>query len=76
MTQIIREENSSTNTVLIVIVLGLIVAFGFWFFNQNNVAAPAEENPGINVDVNLPAGGEQNPATTPAPQEGGTQTPQ
>lgn len=73
MVQIIREENSGVNTVLIVIVLGLIVAFGVWFFGQDRTPAETSENeaPGINVDVNLPTG-EQDAA----PQEGNGGTPQ
>lgn len=58
MTQVIRErdESSSTNAILIVLILAAIVAFGVWFFGQGTVPAVNTEDPGINVDVNLPAG--------------------
>jgi hypothetical protein len=59
MTQVIRTENpdnSGTNAILIVLLLAAIVAFGIWFFGQGAIPA-ADNNPGLNVDVNLPAGG-------------------
>jgi hypothetical protein len=62
MTQVIREENSGTNTILIVLILAAIVAFGVWFFGQGVVPATTED-PGINVDVNLPTGGTETEAT-------------
>ena len=61
MNQIIRTDNpdnSGTNAILIVLLLAAVVAFGVWFFGQN--AVPAVDNdPGLNVDVNLPTGGAQ-----------------
>jgi hypothetical protein len=79
MTQVIRTEspdNSGTNAILIVLLLAAVVAFGVWFFGQG--AIPAVDNdPGINVDVNLPTGtgntGAQNPATGNTGGTGGTQ---
>ena len=52
----VQNETSSTNTILIVLVLVAIVGFGVWFFNQN---AADDSTPGLNVDVNLPTGGSQ-----------------
>lgn len=68
MTQVIREENSGTNTILIVLILAAIVAFGVWFFGQQGVVPATTEDPGINVDVNLPSGGTETQA--PAPNTG------
>ncbi len=75
MTQIIRDESSEssgTNTILLVLLIAGVVAFGVWFFTQRQAApAPQQtEDSGINLEVNLP----------PAPQggtssEGGTQNP-
>lgn len=68
----IQNENSGTNTILIVLVLVAIVGFGVWFFSsQRTTPATDNENGGLNVDVNLPA--PQNsgtpPPTNPAPQQ-------
>lgn len=49
-----EENNSGTNTVLIVLVLIIVVAFVVWFFRGGFGAPAAPEDPGINVDVNLP----------------------
>lgn len=62
MTQVIRTENpdnSGTNAILIVLLLAAIVAFGVWFFGQNAAVPAANDDAGINLDVNLPAGGTQ-----------------
>jgi hypothetical protein len=71
MTQVINtgeRDSSGTNAILIVLLLAAVVAFGVWFFGQGVVPAANNEDPGINVDVNLPTGGTQQPApTTPAP---------
>lgn len=50
------DQNDSANTVLIVIILLILVAFGVWWFTMRGgaVTAPTQENPGINVDVKLP----------------------
>ena len=63
MTQVIKTESpdsSGTNAVLMVLMLAAVVAFFVWFFAQGNFAAPAANEEGINVNVDLPA-----------PQEGG-----
>lgn len=71
MTQVIKTENpdnSATNAILMVLVLAAIVAFGIWFFGQAAIPAANTEAPGLNVDVNLPTGGNQNTnGGTPAP---------
>lgn len=56
----VRNENSSTNTILIVLVLIAIVAFGVWFFGQQNTVPAPQEEPGLNVDVDLPVNPPQN----------------
>lgn len=53
----VQNESTGTNTVLIVLLLAAVVAFGVWFFSQGT--APAVEDPGLNVDLNLPAAGGQ-----------------
>lgn len=58
----VQNESSSTNTILIVLVLAAIVAFGVWFFSTQGVVPATTEEPGLNVDVNLPA-----PTTNTAP---------
>jgi hypothetical protein len=58
MNQVIRTEspdNSGTNAILIVLLLAAVVAFGVWFFGQGAIPA-VNDDPGINVDVNLPTG--------------------
>ena len=60
MTQVIKTENpdtSGTNAVLMVLLLAAVVAFFVWFFAQGNFTAPAANEEGINVNVDLPAGG-------------------
>lgn len=60
MTQVIKTENpdtSGTNTVLIVLLLAAVVAFFVWFFAQGNFTAPAANEEGINVNIDLPAPG-------------------
>ncbi len=53
-----NNNSSGVNTVLIVIVLMIIVGALVWFF-----ARPvAEEQTGIEVDINLPAGNNEAPA--------------
>jgi hypothetical protein len=73
MAQVIRTEspdNSATNAILMVLVLAAIVAFGVWFFGQGAIPAAdtTDNNGGLNVDVNLPAGGTgNNNGGNPAP---------
>ena len=60
MTQVIRTENpdnSGTNAILIVLLLAAVVAFGVWFFGQGAAVPATNDEAGINLDVNLPAGG-------------------
>lgn len=54
-------DNSGTNTVLIVIVLLVVVGLAVWFF-RGGIGAPAQEQPGVNVDVTLPEGSGQQEA--------------
>ena len=49
-----NDSASSTNTVLLVIVLLILVGFGVWWFTMRNSAK--EDTSDINVDVNLPSG--------------------
>lgn len=70
MNQVIRTENpdnTGTNAILIVLLLAAVVAFGVWFFGQGAFTPAVTEDPGINVDVNLPAGGEQGGGATQNP---------
>ena len=61
-----NNESSGVNTILIVIVLLVIVGLAFWFFGGRLGAPAAPEQQDLNVDVNLPTGGEGD-------QQGGTQ---
>lgn len=63
----VQNESSGTNTILIVLVLAAVVAFGVWFFSSQGTIPSTNENPGLNVDVNLPT-----PTPTPAQTTGGT----
>jgi len=47
-------NSSGANTVLIVIVILILAGFGYWLYNKETKPAPSD-NPGINIDVNLPA---------------------
>lgn len=52
-----NENSSGTNTVLIVIVLLILVAFGvWWFMSRDEAPSPATSTieEGVNVDVALP----------------------
>jgi hypothetical protein len=60
-----NESNGATTALLAILVIA-IIAFGIWFMMRGNAAPPQEENGGINVDVQLPDGGES-PAPAPAP---------
>lgn len=62
MAQVIKQENpettSGTNAVLVVLLVAILVAFGVWYFSQGSFFVPAiNDDPGINVNVDLPAGG-------------------
>jgi flagellar basal body-associated protein FliL len=48
-----NQNNSGVNTILIVIVLMILVGAMVWFFTSSS--APEQES-GLQVDVNLPAG--------------------
>jgi hypothetical protein len=56
-----QNTSSGVNTVLIVIVLLILVAFGVWWFTiRGGAGTPAPANsPGVNVDVTLPTGSGQ-----------------
>jgi hypothetical protein len=61
------NQNSGVNTVLLVIVLVLLVGFGVWWFSGHRGVAPAtqnQNNPGVNLDVNLPSGGNNDGGAT------------
>lgn len=59
-----KSNSSGVNTVLLIVVILIIVGAGYWWYTHRK-AAPASNNPSINVDVNLPT----NPVTdtTPTP---------
>ncbi|MDQ3076340.1 MAG: hypothetical protein M3Q34_04420 [bacterium] len=59
------DSSSGVNTVLIILVIGLLVAGGAWWYRNGN-RAPAPNNPGINVDVNLPTGSGSSGGTNPS----------
>lgn len=63
----VQNDASGTNTVLIVLVLVAVVAFGVWFFSQGAIPA-ADNTRDLNVDVTLPATGGTD--ETPAPYTG------
>ncbi len=50
------SNSSGANTVLLVVVIILLVAGGYWWYTHRAAKAPADNNPSINVDVNLPSG--------------------
>lgn len=64
-----KYNAGNTNTILIVIVLVILVAFGVWWFTMKS--APVDDG-GTTIDVNLPTGGVD--STVPAGSEGGSAT--
>ncbi len=60
------EGSSGVNTVLLVVIILAVVGFGVWWYKYYRTPAPASNNPSINVDVNLPAGGENTNNNAPA----------
>ena len=58
-----NDSASNTNTILIVIVLVILVGLGVWWFTSRE-AAPVEDNSDFNIDVNLPAPENEEPAPT------------
>ncbi len=53
----VREVDSTSPALIVLIVAVILLGFFFWFFLANRAPAnPPAEQPGINVDVNLPNG--------------------
>lgn len=51
-----QDSSSGANTVLIVIVILILVGFGYWWYTNREVAAPTEDEAGINIiNVTLPS---------------------
>lgn len=50
-----QGNSSGANTVLLVIIILILAGLGYWWYTQQYKAAPVDNNPTINVDVNLPA---------------------
>ena len=48
-----QGNSSGANTVLLIIIILIIAGFAYWWYTYRR-AAPANNNPSINVDVNLP----------------------
>lgn len=48
-------NSSGANTVLIVIVILILAGFGYWWYTNRGSKPAPSDNPGINIDVNLPA---------------------
>ncbi|MFM2357685.1 MAG: hypothetical protein RJA61_422 [Candidatus Parcubacteria bacterium] len=49
--QQVQDNSSGVNTVLIVIVILILAGFGYWWYTNREVPAPAEEEVGINVTL-------------------------
>ena len=49
------NNNSGVNTILLVVILVAIVGFGIWYF-QGGMNESAEEEAGLNVNVEMPGG--------------------
>ena len=41
---------SSTNTILLVVVIALLVGFGAWYFTKNK-AASEDKTPGLHIEL-------------------------
>jgi len=52
-----QSQSSGLNTVLLVVVILILAGVGYWWF-MGRVEAPTEQqnDPGINIDVTIPAG--------------------
>ncbi len=61
------ESNGGANTVLLVVIIVLLVVGGYWWYTHRGAKAPVDNNPSINVDVNLPDSG-RGPDTEAQPQ--------
>ncbi len=68
-----NNNSSGTNTVLIVIVIIILVALGAWWFVSNK-SAPARNDAGIDVKLDLPDGNNEAPSneTSNTPSGGST----
>jgi len=53
-----NQNNGGVNTLLIVVILVILVGALVWFFTKS---APEQES-GLEIDVNLPAGNNEAPA--------------
>lgn len=55
--QVNNGGGSGANTVLIVLVIIILLVGGWYVFGRGASAPAADDNSGINVDINLPEGG-------------------
>lgn len=60
------NDASGTNTVLIVIVLLILVAFGVWWLATHK-NTPAADTNDLNIQVDLPGGNTNPPGGNPSP---------
>ncbi len=54
-----NNNSGGVNTILLVVILVIIVGLGVWYFKGG--MAPADDNGGLEVNVEMPSGeGDQN----------------
>lgn len=68
------ESSSGTNTVLLVIIIVGAIAFAVWWFTMrgSRPVNTTENNPGLNIDVNLPSSGGDDNGGNRSSSGGGT----
>lgn len=61
-----NQNSSNVNTLLIVVILLAIVAFGTWFFLREKGSATTDKNAGFDINVQVPAsnGSTQDPSNS------------
>lgn len=52
------NNNSGTNTIILVLILGLIIFGMVWFFKGNSTQEQPDN--GLNVELNIPSGSSEN----------------
>ncbi len=60
-----KDSSSGVNTVLLILVLLIIVGGAVWYIARHRGAAPQTPASGLNVQVNVPQGGNTGGSANP-----------
>lgn len=52
-----NNDSNVANTILIIVLIVVVILIGFFLWNRRETM---DDNAGLNVDVNLPIGGDEN----------------